>query len=281
MTYPQIVQASEQAWEDVRKEVAEVPPQTLLFSNETSFRPMTSSTIHTAYQRVEQIANTSRIVAYLRAPDSFFLSYTQEKLKHLKPPPSPSRTYVRDTITPFIEHWNGPVSLNIYDRQAMEDGDIVSDFIKKFLTNIDATDIPRKNSAYNTSVSSEAMALLYEFATGHLEWRGDRHGLVTEIRRADRKMANPTKPKMRPGVSETLVNWAAPDLFWLREEHGIIFPSIDYDVINPNEIDDNVLRICRIEDICEVNPDRKAALLRRARRKAQLPRTMRRWLAKY
>ncbi len=50
-----------------------------------------------------------------------------------------SRTHIRDTITPLIKSWDGPVSLEVYDRQMMKDGDIVADFLAKYLPDINPT----------------------------------------------------------------------------------------------------------------------------------------------
>ena len=126
----------------------------------------------------------------------------------------------------------------------MHSGDAVANFLIRHLPDVDLDSIPRRDDPYNTSLSAETMAVLYEF-------------------------------------SANLRNWPAPDLFWLNNEKGITFPTIDYDAINPDEIDDVRLRVCRIEDICDVDPDRKAALLRLATGRARMPKTVRRWLAKY
>lgn len=280
MNFPQLVEAASQAWNELQETVAAEGPKTLLISSEMFFRPMTSSTIKSANQKLEQLARTSRVVAYLRAPDGLFLSHNQEMLKHFVIADRPSRTFFRDTIFPLSRNWNGPVALEVFDRAVMHDGDAVTDFLIRHLPDVDPNSIPRRGNPLNTSLSAEAMAILFEYASDLRTWRGNKRTLMLEISRADQKLANPTKPRLHPEVAANVLNWHAPDLFWLREEKGITFPSIDYGAVNADEIDDSMLRVCRIEDICDVDLDRKAALLRRATWRARYPKPVRRWLAK-
>ncbi|MEJ6478678.1 MAG: hypothetical protein QNL92_08355 [Octadecabacter sp.] len=281
MDLAQLIAASEQAWNDIQATVAKAPPEKILISSELFFRPMTSATIRAANQMVNQVAKSSRIVAYLRAPDAYFLSHTQQTLKDLSLCFRPSRTLIKDTVAPLIKGWEGPVSLNVFDRHVMKGGDIVTDFVTRYFPAIDPATIERLRIPYNATLSAEAMSVLFDISSGKLVWGADRHGLAIEVMKADRRIDTPTKPKLHAAAAQTLINWRAPDLFWLRDEHGITFPSIDYAVIDPNEVDDGVFRIDGIEELCDVNNDRKAMLLRRAMGRARLPKSMRRLLFKY
>lgn len=279
MDVPELQKVGQQAWDDIQNTVAQTAPKTVIVSSEMFFRPMRADTIRSANQAFSKIAQTSRIVAYLRAPDTHFMSAAQENLKHFLPICRPGRSHVRDTIRPLMRHWDGPVSLEVFDRKVMHDGDIVTDFLTRHLPDIDPASLERKYDTLNTSISAEAMAVLYDVWSGRYPWKGDRRTLAMQIIKADKRLGNPTKVKPRPGVAQTLINWAAPDLFWLRDERNITFPGIDYAAIDPDDIDDAVLRIGRIEDICDVNPDRKDAVLRRAIQRTRLPPIVRRRLA--
>lgn len=281
MDAPELQKVGQQAWHDIQNTVAKTAPKTVVISSEMFFRPMRADTIRSANQAFSKIAQSSRIVAYLRAPDTLFMSATQENLKHFLPICRPVRSHVRDTIRPLMRHWDGPVSLEVFDRKVMHDGDIVTDFLTRHLPDIDPASLERKYETLNTSISAEAMAVLYDVWSGRYPWKGDWRILVMQVFKADKHFSNPTKVKPRPGVAQTLINWAAPDLYWLRDEQNITFPGIDYAAIDPDDIDDAVLRIGRIEDICDVNPDRKDAVLRRAIQRTSLPPILRRWLAKY
>lgn len=281
MPFAQMLDAARQAWSELQRTVVEEGAETLLISSELFFRPMSSSTITSANRQLEQLARTSRVVAYLRAPDGLFLSHYQQMLKQFRIADRPSRTFVRDTIRPLVKHWNGPVMLEVFDRTVMHGGDAVTDFLTRHLPGVTPDSIPRFDDPLNRTLSTEAMAILFEFSSNSRVWRGDKRTLMFEIARADQKTPRPTKPQLRPNVAANVLNWHAPDLYWLRDEMGVVFPSIDYDVIDPDEINDAWLRVGRIEDICDVDPDRKAALLNTATARARLPKAMRRWLAKH
>lgn len=277
----QLGAVSARAWRGIEDAVTHHRPRTLVLSSEIFFRPMNRATITSANRQIDQVARTSRIVAYLRAPDAHFLSFLQQILRQLGLNHRLSRTHVKDTIAPLITGWRGPVSLNVFDRAVMTDGDIVTDFLSKHLPDVAPSSVARLQTARNTSLSAEAMALLHDIATDRTVWRGGRNALAVEIVKADRRLDHPTTPQLNAGMAQALINWRAPDLFWLRDDQGIIFPGIDYGAIDENDVDDAVLRVNRIEDICTLNPDRKAALLHRAKARARLPRPLRRLLYRY
>ncbi|WP_341366182.1 hypothetical protein [Yoonia sp. BS5-3] len=268
-------------WNRICEEVANDPPKTLLLSNEMLFRPMTGAKWQEVGQVLDQVAEHKRLVAYLRAPDAMFLSSAQEILKHVQTPGRFSRTQFKDTLVPLMKNWKGQIKLEQFDRQIMKDGDIYTDFMTKHLPFVDMDQLDRGPAELNTSLSAEAMAVLYDLVMEHFPWHHNRRLLAQYVARLDQKLENPTKPKLRPDAVQAVINWRGPDLFWLRDAFGITFPSIDYDAINPDEIDSNVVQICRIEDICAVNGDRKEELKNRAMRRSRMPRALRRWLAKY
>lgn len=276
-----LMAAAVQAWENIKQEVATTPPKTLLISSEILFQPMNSLSIETANRQLETVAHSSKIIAYLRAPDAHFLSRMQQQLKDFSTDFLGSRTYNRDVILPLTAHWKGPVVLTIFDRQSMTQGDIVADFLTKFLPDVDPQTIPLLRADYNTTLSAEAMALLQDVTTGQLDWRGSNYALAVEILKLDPRLENPTKPKLSERAKQAVLNWHAPDLYWLRDQHGIVFPSIDYAALNENDVDGLIWRVRRVESICDVDQGRKAELLRRAAKRAKLPRRLRRLLYNY
>ncbi|MCG3267381.1 hypothetical protein [Yoonia sp. I 8.24] len=281
MDRTEILRAADRAWQDILETVASDTPKSILISSEVLFRPMSKAVITSANQQIDQVAETSRIIAYLRAPDSHYLSNLQQALKGLSTASQPSRTSARDTLLPLIKNWNGPVSLNVFDRKTLNGGDIISDFVKKYLPALDPAEINHRNFEINTTHSTEAMAILHDLTTHTLEWRFDPRALAVEVFKADRRLEQPTPPKLRDATNAALLNWRAPDLFWMRDTQGITFPGIDYGAIDENDFDGAHLEFDRIETICTVNPARKAELFRRAARRARLPQKLRQLLYKY
>lgn len=268
-------------WADIWKDVNHYHPQTIVISSELFFRPMVPPVIERANKLIEEVAETSEVVTYLRAPDTHYLSRYQELLKQLRVSPLVSRTLVKDTVQPFTEHWNGSVSFNVFDRSMLIGGDTLLDFMTRYLPEINTGIIAERGKTYNTSLSAEAMSLMHDCAIGKVQWSGTARLLMDQVVKADRHLQNPTKPKLRPEVAESLINWRADDLFWLRDEHGVVFPTIDYEAINPKNVHGWVFEAGGIENICNFDPDRKSALTQRALTRIKLPKTIRRWLAKY
>lgn len=124
------------------------------------------------------------------------------------------------------------------------------------------------------------MSLLYDCNQGRLNWAVLPQDLINQIIKADRKFDQPTKPRLLPGIAQTLINWSAPDLFWLRDTKDITFPSVDYNTVKSDQSTDSI-HFAQVEQFCTVNADRKAALYARAKKRARLPKPVQRWLANW
>lgn len=267
-------------WDQIKQDVATTGPDTLTISSESFFRPARPAAITHANRLFSEVADTTKIVAYLRSPDTFFLSRMQQRLKMFMTTEHGSHTRMKDVIEPLTKYWSGDISLSIFDPAVMHDGDIVMDFMTRHLPQVDLDKLPRQTKQANTSLSAEAMAILLDVATGQQKLRVDRAVFLQELLRCDAQIANPTKPQLRPHVAQSMINWSAPDLFWLRDTHGLAFQNIDYDCIDPEEVDYEFLQVTSIHNLCEVNADRKQEVLNSALHRARLPKKIRRWLAK-
>lgn len=278
--YPASMAIAEQCWDQIKQDVATTGPDTLVISSESFFRPTRPAAIAEANGLFTEVAETTKIVAYLRAPDAFFLSRMQQRLKMFITTEHGSHTRIKDVIEPLMKYWDGTISLNIFDPGIMHDGDIATDFMTRHLPQVDLDKLPRQTSQANTSLSAEAMAILFDIATGQHQLRVDRVAFLQEVLRYDAQIADPTKPRLKPHVAQSMINWSAPDLFWLRETCGLTFRDIEYDNLNPEEVDYEFLQVTSIHNLCEVNTERKQELLNSALSRARLPRKIKRWLAK-
>ncbi|MCG3267596.1 hypothetical protein [Yoonia sp. I 8.24] len=280
ITLAQAQKKSQAEWTKVLDTVERKPPQTVLLSSEFFFSLIGQDTVQRFERLTNNVAQTKTAIAYLRAPDTYFLSAFQQSLKKVRTVQQMSRTRIRDALEPLYNNWSGTIRLHVFDRSAMIDGDIVTDFASKHLPNLDQNDLTRAESTANTSLSAEAMSLLYDCNQGRLNQTVPPQDLINQIMKADSKFDQPTKPRLRPGIAQTLINWSAPDLFWLRDTKDITFPSVDYDTIKSDQSTD-LIHFDPVEQFCEVNADRKAALYARAEKRAKLPKTVQRWLANW
>jgi len=243
-------------------------PDTVILSSEQFFRVIHPEQQAQYCAALRSVATEIEVIAYLRSPPSYFLSHMNQRLKFYRPTRIRSGAWLRPVIDSMIRHGPGRVSLNVFDRSVMTGGDIVQDFFARNLPDFDTTLLGAAERESNTTISTEAMALLQQSHSGGIGLSRNRHRASRAIRAADRAIPNPTRPDFRDGVRQIAIDRAADDLFWLRDTHGLVFPDIDYTQIRPLAGDDPMLRLTRIEDICPVNPERKAEVLALARSKA-------------
>ena len=124
------------------------------------------------------------------------------------------------------------------------------------------------------------MALSYDLAKGRMDQRHNTLMMRKIIRGDDGIIPNPTKPKLSDDNVRSIININGESLLWLRDQHGIIFPDINYDSIDLSCTQTN-LEFDRIEDLFTVDSARKDHLWRRAKFKASLPMPFRRWAARW
>ncbi len=279
--HEQAQQLSKSEWNNIVGRVRDKRPKTLLLSSESYFKLIRHDTMHRFDQLTSDVAQTKKAVVYLRAPDNYFLSAIQQRLKKVRPIQTISRTRIRDAVEPLCEGWSGLVSLNIFDRGTMRGGDIVTDFTMRHLPGLDQNRISRPRSVANASMSAEALSLLYDLYRGLLNQSVPPQVLIDQILKADQRVADPTKLALSDDWAEIMIRWSAPDLAWLREKKNIVFPNIDYDSIKNERASVDPMKFDRVEQFCEVKPDRKAALYARAEKRAKLPGVMRRWLSNW
>lgn len=273
--------AARRYWREIAKEVASSEIHKLLISSEHFFYPHSAKNISKLNRETGAVAERGHIIAYLRSPAAYELSWIQQNLKQVRTWTPGARDHLKTIIQPIMEHWHGELSLNLFDTHTMIAGDIVPDFMAKYCPEVDLATLDRKTKRVNTSMSAEAMALLQDLRAGRIAWTRDPMALILEIRRMDQRIPEPNKPRLTSQAERNFINWRAPDLFWLRERHGLVFSDINYAEIAPEAANGRALYFDAIEQICTVNAERKAELLAQARRRAVRPAFLRRWLAKH
>ena len=105
-------------------------------------------------------------IVYVRSPDDFYLSRTQQKVKASHKIPNPF-AYKRDIASPLMTWRNFVGASNfmgtIFDREALFKGDVVADFIEKIEKITQENIEVKKWSSENESITAEQMVLLQEY----------------------------------------------------------------------------------------------------------------------
>ena len=143
VTPAQVQQLSRSEWTKIVRTIQEKQRKTILLSSENYFKLIRQDKMQQFDRLTKDVAETKMAIAYLRAPDKYFLSVIPQRLKKVRPVQAISRTRIRDTIEPLCDGWSGGVSLHIFDRSTLYDGDVATDFITKHLPNLDQSQIKR------------------------------------------------------------------------------------------------------------------------------------------
>lgn len=253
------LEAARREWANIVAQTAKHTPETLVISSESFFRKLDPACAETLVEKLKSVAEDTRIIAYVRSPQSHFLSLAQQRLKEKTRPnakPAPANRF-RRVLGPFSQLFPGKLSLNVFDRSNLVSGDIVADFASKYLPNVPWGDLSTPKKERNVSLSAEAMAVLQDINLGHITPTRSNAKSIAFIRKLDATIPNPSRPKLHAHIAEDIINRSAEDLFWLRDEFGLTFPDIDYAAVKPVIENGSDVELSAVGDICAVNQERK------------------------
>lgn len=263
-------QLSERYWTQLKAEARAHPHNTIVLSWEW-FWDTDTARAQGFRQRLSEICDRATVVGYLRDPARLFLSWINQKSRGFQEISLFPTDYYRSVIEAYQTNGFEAVSMNAFESSQLFEGDIVTDFCKKYLPE-GIPSLERGNAAErsNESVSNEAVVLLQEIAATYImsspDIRDSRRGkIVRVLREADHALGGNLKPSLKPEIADALVARSA-DLIWLRDEAGIRFTNVDYGLVGTTghpELDS----LHRVEDFSPVDPERLAALRAMTERK--------------
>lgn len=213
------------------------------------------------------ICETAEVVAYLRSPAPLFMSRLNQRMWVSQTLPVLKQTYFQNYFKRPVTAYSGAgfsrVSLRLFDRGSLLNGDIVDDFCANFLpdlpTTLDKSVIRRSND----SLSAEALAAIQSHAQSNqsrfaFRRRIQKSRLLRAVTEADKSVAGFTRPSLHPEVADAVVA-ASSDLIWLRDMQGIEFADVDYARVDAKDAI-KLDTLAKISDFCPLDEDRFAAL---------------------
>lgn len=250
-------------WQALKDAMEQERPKVLVLSCENQFRPFSPAALQRLTDHCRQLAEQTEVVAYLRSPASFFLSNVQQDVKK-RPEFRPiSASRCRDTLEPFIQHGPGSVTALRFAREALEGGDVVTDFVTRFLPELDPASLTRDTTEENTSVSAEAMALLQDMFRGERvpprAYRRDLKAFRKIIVDTDAQVSGRKRPTLFDHVRHA-TEARVMDHDWLRDTLGVAFPDLEADPMPRQEAEVIYGGLHDVADICPVDAVRKEAL---------------------
>lgn len=219
----------------VADQVAAQRPKGLILSAETLFRPLAADrheAIRATYGRLGAAA--PRFVAYLRKPSDRYLGGLLQTLNASTQVQPPRPVAYRAVLESYEACFGaGTVSVRLYDRAHLENGDVVADFFASCLPEfgIDPAGLSAEGKR-NETLSGESMDIVARHRAAFHPDANDVHTRdTTQLRAALAAIERghgAAKPRLHPDVAEA-VDYASADCLWVRERYGVVFSGLDYD----------------------------------------------------
>lgn len=246
-------------WDGIRSAIDRHAPDVTVLSGELLFGTLGDVGPEPLRALLAPLGARVEIIAYLRRPSDYYLSMAQQRLKaswEIRPvapigyrKPLEAARAVADVLhaVPF-------------ERDSFPGGDVVADFARRLLPEagdaLQAVDDPK----VKPSMSAEAMAIVQAFRKTRYPDANDRFtrdtgALMKHLAAEEAALGGQRRPALHPHVRDC-VDRASLDLPWLRDALGVRFAGVDYDAIGPAD----PLAVSSVDDICVVDPARRAAL---------------------
>lgn len=250
------VETSGKKWAEMIEATKASNPNTIILSSEGFSRDIEDREFTNLVSNLRSLTHEISTAIYLREPAALALSRAQQHVKRKPNFTLQKNNYYRSILERYRSSEMGPMNVRIFDRSILKNGDIVEDFFTQHFPHFDTGQLSRRKDA-NTSFSAEAMALIQGVNRNELSLpiQGARHA----IEQADRELPGFSRPRMHDHIRHA-IQARATDLDWIRNEFGLEFPNIDTQTMPRSEANRLCDALDRVEDMCVVDADRKAAL---------------------
>jgi hypothetical protein len=253
------------AFSELLQEISSHKPKAVVLSTEYLFDPLNSNSQRRLGMLLEKLGGQAQVVLYIREPASEYLSRVQQILRHSGSFPFPGPRPCRKIINSYSEVSGVSMTVCGFDSKLMRDGDVLTDFIERFLPEQTKLSVHLNVSSRNRSMSAEAMTICQERRIK--KYPGQDNVVIRShlpflcaLERLDRSVPGFERPRLHKEVRD-LVNARSIELLWLRSTHGLVFPETPYSSIGAHtHIDANRFR--NVRDICYVDEYRAAELQR-------------------
>lgn len=254
----EILKRSELEWSSVYEQINNYKPKKIILSAEGWFKPLNDVSAQRILEKSLYISDQPPIVfAYIRSPSSFYLSNTQQSLRGGRGLEEPKSFRRLEAIKSFENGLNVRVNLRAFENERLYKGDVIADFSEW----LGLSEISQQYSIgrFNESVSAEAMSLLLNFGPRNppSTWHEltKQRKLTKIVRSVDEEVDNPTRPKLHAHVA-SYIDFLNNDFTDLYDNYSLFFSDIDYISLR-RSCKVKKPEISSIEDICEINLDRR------------------------
>jgi hypothetical protein len=224
-------------WELLGNDIRRYSPHTVIISAEQLFRDFSDISRLPLSELLGQYFSDVQVIAYIRSPAPDYLSNIAQQIRAGFRVIPPRLRKIRRTIEYYQLQFPGCVALHPFDRQQLVGGDIVQDFISRYIPPAVSMLEVKKAGSANTSLPWPLLVGLEQIrrrAQPDLE----APSLATRARiymaikfyawSPARKLES--RVRLRPEV-EDFIRRSAVEHLWLKQQFGIVFADLDYSVI--------------------------------------------------
>ena len=224
-------------WRQLKHDIARYSPQVVVLSAEQLFVDFAPLSVRSFRDLLGELSDDVEVVAYIRHPLDDLKSRVAQRIKRGRLIPNLHRP-IKETLEYYETLYPGRVRPNVFDREALRNGDIVEDFIVKYLPQAqELLRVPRQRK--NESLPAVPLFLLAQIRQQYQadDVDGASADAFLHIDAATRAYQRlglnkryPQSLELRPEISGYVVRHAG-DFLWLRERYGLVFPRLDYSAI--------------------------------------------------
>lgn len=221
-------------WAALVADIDEFSPHTVILSAEQMFRDFSATSRIPLAEFLGEYFSDVTVVAYIRSPAPDYFSRLAQRLKTGSKVPDLAARKIRGVIEYYEGQFPDRVRLHPFDRQQMNAGDILQDFISRYVP--EALSLVKKPNSKDANTSSPWPLLrgLRELRL-RVQPNAEAPSFSTRARVSvaalDYNRLHPEKQKfdvrLLPDVEDFLQR-SAVDHLWLRDRYGVVFSDLDY-----------------------------------------------------
>lgn len=240
-------------WAALVADIDSCSPHTVILSAEQMFRDFSAASRIPLAEFFGEYFSAVTVVAYIRSPAPDYLSRLAQRLKTGSRVPDLAARKIRGVIEYYEGQFPGCVKLHPFDRQQMLAGDILHDFISRYVPQALSSIEKLKTKDANTSSPWPLLRGLRELRL-RVQPNAEAPSFSTRARVSvaalDYARLHPGKQKfdvrLWPNVADFLRR-SAVDHLWLRDRYDVAFSDLDYaqidDLPSPFSADEPLDRI--------------------------------------
>ena len=241
------------SWANLVDEIAKHEPEDVIMSSEYLYSRLRGKDGDLLAKQLQRTFRDIQVVAYVRQPSKYLASACLQGVKFsgtvVKPRPITWKRHLNE----WEKRFPGNVTVRVYDRALLRENDISEDFIFHALSreDVDLAAFVRANE----SMSAEAGLLMQEFQVEHQagldnQTTPEKARMRRRLMKLEKRIPTQGSPRLRAEIAQ-YVDEGSIELLWLRDEHGIQFPGIDYEQIRKLPAPEG--KLDSIQDIFEID----------------------------